>query len=81
MGVVGGQGGGDVPGAQLVQRGPFPGLDLAVVVLQPDRVEPAGQAGERAAGVELGELVVVPDQHQAPVGRLHLRQIVEEVGS
>jgi len=41
---------------------------LAAVLGQGYGGQLAGQGPEEAAGGELGELVVVPDQHQLPAG-------------
>ena len=59
---------GDVPGAQLVQRGPFPAVGLAAVLGQGDGGQLAGQGAECSAGGELGELAVVPDEYELPAG-------------
>ena len=59
--------------AELGERGAFPGLVLAAVLGELERAEPVGQPGEGAAGVDLGELARVADEH-------HLRSSALRVG-
>ena len=74
---VGVEGGRDVPAAQFVQRGALPGVDLAPVRGQLDDAvaERVEGGAERAAGGDLGELVVVADEDhlRTGVGRLRRR--------
>jgi hypothetical protein len=53
----------DVTGAELAERVAFPLLALAAVVDQLDRRQPGGESGEHTAGVDLGQLTRVADQH------------------
>ena len=49
---------------------------MATVLDELDRFEPAGEAGEQAAGVDLGELAGVADEHDlgaGPVGGVEER--------
>ena len=82
---VGVEGGRDVAAAQLVQRGPLPRMDLAAVRGQLDDTvaERVERGPERAAGGDLGELVVVADEKhlRADVRRLrHDRGEVARAG-
>src|SRR5947209_3845246 len=53
--------------SQLGKCGAFPGFDLALVLCELAGVEAGGEAGEGAAGVDLGQLMMVPDQHDLGV--------------
>ena len=64
-------------GAEAGQGLAFPVGVLASVLVEFDRAEAGGQAGEGAAGVDLGELVVVADEHDFGVGGVG---VVEEFG-
>ena len=50
--------------------GAFPGFVLAAVLGELDGAEPAGESGEGAAGVDLGELAGVTDEHDLGAGGL-----------
>ena len=55
--------------AQVVERGALPRVDLAVVLGQHDREAAVDEAAERAAGLELGQLAVIADQHELAADR------------
>ena len=55
--------------AEVVERGALPGVDLAVVLGQLDREAAVDEPAERAAGLELGQLAVIADEHQLAADR------------
>ena len=82
VGVVGGDGLGDVPVAEVVEGVALPFVDLASVVDQHRGVGALGEGPERSAGVDLGELGDVADQHQLrPRRRRVTRERVESAGA
>jgi hypothetical protein len=74
---VGGESSVDLAVAELVERDLFPHVLLPPVVGQFDRGEPGGQGAEQAAGVDLGQLVGVADEHDLHGLRFG---VVEEAG-
>ena len=60
--------------AELVERRALPGVDLAVVLGQLDREAAVDEPAERAAGLELGQLAVVADEHQLAADRRDVRR-------
>ena len=72
--VVGAQGIGDIARAQLVESGPLPQLALAAVLGELEGTQARGQGAEGSAGLDLGELAGIADQHQLGsrlLGHLH----------
>ena len=67
----------DLAGAELGERVPFDRILLATVLDELDCAEPFAEAGERAAGFDLGELARITDQHDLGVGVVG---VVEEPG-
>jgi len=63
--------------AELGERFSFPGVVLAAVLGELDRLETHGEGGEGAAGVDLGELVMVADEDD--LGAVSVG-VVEETG-
>ena len=59
----------DVAAADFGEGLAFVGSVLASVLFEGDEVVALGQGAEHAAGVDLGELVVVADEHDFDVGR------------
>ena len=56
------------PDTQLVERRPFPRLDLSAVLGQLDHVVPTYERSEGAAGLDRGQLMVVADEHRLGAG-------------
>ena len=61
----------------MVERAPFPRFRLALVVNQLDREPAADQGAERAAGLDLGQLAVIADEHQLAVRAF---DVLEQLG-
>ena len=77
VGLIGGERDVGVASAEFGEGGTFPWFDLTTVLDELGCVEPGGEAGEGAAGVDLRELVVVTDEHDLAAGMLG---VVEELG-
>jgi len=67
----------DVAGTQLSQGVAFPRVHLTAVLVEETRAESCAKAADGAAGVDLGKLARVTDQHDLGVG---VFSVVEESG-
>lgn len=78
---VGRDGVGGVTVAELVERVDLPAVLLAAVVVELDGGQPRGEGAEQAAGVDLGQLVRVPDEDHLHVAGLGLGEQAGELAS
>ena len=58
--------------ARVIERPALPDLRLTLVVDQLDGESARDEGAEGAAGLDLGELAVIADQHELPVGSFHV---------
>ena len=64
VGGVGGERRLDRPVAEAFERRALPGVVLAAVLGELDRLQPGGESGEQAAGGDRGQLVRIADEHE-----------------
>jgi hypothetical protein len=55
--------------AEVIESGALPRVDLAMVLAQNRREVPVDESAKGAAGLELGQLVVITDEHELALHR------------